>query len=92
MLSSATAMTQERKMLRSTLDISRTLFRSVLMTITVVLLHYATLPWPTSSIVGLTVVMELSISHYRKALELRHAGHPDRSGTLLHLANVLLYR
>ena len=38
--------------------------------------------------------MELSTSilHYRKALELRHAGHPDRPGTLLHLANVLLYR
>ena len=38
--------------------------------------------------------MELSTSilHYRKALELRHAGHPDRPGTLLHLAKVLLYR
>ena len=37
--------------------------------------------------------MELStpISHYRKALELRYAGHPDRPGTMLHLAEVLLY-
>ena len=37
--------------------------------------------------------MELStsISHYRKALELRHVGHPDRPRTLLHLAEVLLY-
>ena len=38
--------------------------------------------------------MELStpISYYRKALELRHVGHPDRPATLLHLAKVLLCR
>jgi tetratricopeptide (TPR) repeat protein len=38
--------------------------------------------------------MDLStpISYYRKALELRHVGHPDRSAMLLHLAKVLLYR
>ncbi|KAF8549065.1 hypothetical protein OG21DRAFT_1488841 [Imleria badia] len=37
--------------------------------------------------------MELSttISYYREALELRPVGHPDRPGTLLRLAEVLLY-
>jgi tetratricopeptide (TPR) repeat protein len=32
------------------------------------------------------------ISYYREALELRLVGHPDRPATLLHLAEVLLYR
>ena len=36
--------------------------------------------------------LSTSILCYREALELRHAGHPDRPGTLLHLAKVLLYR
>ncbi|KAG6375322.1 hypothetical protein JVT61DRAFT_3550 [Boletus reticuloceps] len=35
--------------------------------------------------------LSTSISCYRKALELRRDGHPDRPATLLHLAKVLLY-
>ena len=36
--------------------------------------------------------LSTSISYYREALQLRCVGHPDRPGTLLHLAEVLLYR
>ena len=39
-----------------------------------------------------TAKLSTSISYYREALELRHAGHPDRPVTLLHLAEILLYR
>ncbi|KAF8415204.1 hypothetical protein L210DRAFT_103217 [Boletus edulis BED1] len=35
--------------------------------------------------------LSTSISCYRKALELRRDGHPDRPATSLHLAKVLLY-
>ena len=36
--------------------------------------------------------LSTSISRYKEALKLRRVGHPDRPGTLLHLAEVLLYR
>jgi len=39
-----------------------------------------------------TAKLSTSISYYREALELRHAGHPDRPATLLHLVAVLLYQ
>ncbi|KAF8553280.1 hypothetical protein OG21DRAFT_1267504 [Imleria badia] len=39
-----------------------------------------------------SVGLMTSISYYREALGLRRVGHPDRPGTLLHLAEVLVYR
>ena len=36
--------------------------------------------------------LDVSIASYRGALALRPANHPDRPGTLLHLAQALLYR
>ncbi|KAF8548780.1 hypothetical protein OG21DRAFT_1515937 [Imleria badia] len=39
-----------------------------------------------------SVELSTAISYYREALKLRRVGHPDRPGTLLHLAEVLLYR
>ncbi|KAF8549068.1 hypothetical protein OG21DRAFT_640320 [Imleria badia] len=38
------------------------------------------------------VELSTAISYYREALKLRHVCHPDRPATLLHLAEVLLYR
>ncbi|KAF8546152.1 hypothetical protein OG21DRAFT_1215477 [Imleria badia] len=40
---------------------------------------------------GRPVELSTTISYYREALELRPVGHPDRPGTLLYLAEVLLY-
>ncbi|KAF8545967.1 hypothetical protein OG21DRAFT_1278881 [Imleria badia] len=39
-----------------------------------------------------SVELSTAISYYREALKLRPVGHPDRPGTLLLLADVLLYR
>ncbi|KAF8549072.1 hypothetical protein OG21DRAFT_1383086, partial [Imleria badia] len=38
-----------------------------------------------------SVELSSSILYYREALGLRHVGHPDRPGTLLHLSEVLLF-
>ena len=70
MLSSATAKTQEKNMLYFLLNISSTLFRSVPVAITVMLLYYATWPGPTSSTVRLIVGL-WSSRHLSRIIEKR---------------------